>query len=747
MAYEDCLTTERGRPSVYPERISEMTGGCHSDFRIESWLIQPRLNRIEHEGERLQVEPKIMHVLLYMSERPGHVVSKEELLENVWSDVVVTVDVVSRSISELRKIFQDDARSPRIIETIHRTGYRLIAPVDMRLSAGDRLPEPVLTLGGDSAGSIVHPGADRTIAPTSDRTGRVERVPGPRTTLIVLGLVAAVVVVYSFTDQSDAPPTLVTVSTPVTSSQGFEIHPFLSPDGTRIAFIWSGPDDGHLNVYVKTLASETALQLTDSPFYEYSPTWSPDGSEIAFARSQKGIYVVPATGGSERKLTDINPSSSPDVSWSPDGAAIAYTDRKSVSDPYIIFVLAFDVSEPLAVTAPSENSFGDATPRFSPDGQTLAFVRRSGLSEDVFLVPGSGGSAVRLTTDGSDIAGLDWSEDGDAIIFASNRAGAFQLWSQPVDGGEMTLVAAEGLSDLRYPSVRNGRLAFTAASIETNVWRFELGVDATDGERIISSTWVDESPAWSPDGSKISFVSSRSGTKEVWICNADGSQPTRLTRFNGTIVGNPSWSPDGERIAFDVRVQGHTDIYIVNAAGGNLQHLTSDASEETLPTWSVDGQYIYFSSNRDGSWQIWRVEADADDDGPASNAVQVTRDGGYYAQESGADGSLFYAKIDEAGIWRLDAERTMQSKVTEDLPLGHWANWSLRGDLLYYVERTANTPSISAFDLSTGMTSVLIRLGQEPRRFVRGMDVAPDGSSILISKTDHSRFDIMVAEL
>ncbi len=566
MAYEDCLTTERGRPSVYPELISAMTGDYHSDFRIESWLIQPRLNRIEHEGERLQVEPKIMHVLLYMSERPGHVVSKEELLKEVWSDVVVTVDVVSRSISELRKIFQDDARSPRIIETIHRTGYRLIAPVDMRLSPGDRLPEPVLTLGGDSAGTIVHPGADRNMAPTSDRTGRIESVPGLRTTLIGLGLVAAVVVVYSFTDQSDAPPTLVTVSTPVTSSQGFEIHPFLSPDGTRIAFIWSGPDDGHLNVYVKTLASETALQLTDSPFYEYSPTWSPDGSEIAFARSQKGIYVVPATGGSERKLTDINPSSSPDVTWS-------------------------------------------------------------------------------------------------------------------------------------------------------------------------------------PDGSKISFVSSRSGTKEVWICNADGSQPTRLTRFNGRIVGNPSWSPDGERIVFDVRVQGHTDIYIVNAAGGNLQHLTSDASEETLPTWSVDGRYIYFGSNRGGSWQIWSVEADATDDGPVSNAVQVTRDGGYYAQESGADGSLFYAKIDEAGIWRLDAERTMHSKVTEDLPLGHWANWSLRGDLLYYLERTANTPSISAFDLSTGMTSVLIRLGQEPRRFVRGMDVAPDGSSILISKTDHSRFDIMVAEL
>jgi DNA-binding winged helix-turn-helix (wHTH) protein len=99
------------------------------DFYIEEWLIQPQLNRIVSKDETIQVQPKIMQVLVCLAEQSGKVVSRERLFQVVWAGISVTEHVLSRSISELRKIFGDNPRSPRVIETIPKTGYRLIAPV------------------------------------------------------------------------------------------------------------------------------------------------------------------------------------------------------------------------------------------------------------------------------------------------------------------------------------------------------------------------------------------------------------------------------------------------------------------------------------------------------------------------------------------------------------------------------------------------------------------------------------------
>lgn len=102
---------------------------AESDFTIEGWLIRPQLNRIELQGEVIQVQPKVMSVLLILARNPGQVVAKDTLLELAWADTHVTPYVLSRAISELRKIFHDNPQSPRIIETIPKTGYRLIAQV------------------------------------------------------------------------------------------------------------------------------------------------------------------------------------------------------------------------------------------------------------------------------------------------------------------------------------------------------------------------------------------------------------------------------------------------------------------------------------------------------------------------------------------------------------------------------------------------------------------------------------------
>lgn len=109
---------------------------AREEFRVGAWLVRPRLNRVEGEDGRVtQVQPKIMDVLVLLASRAGEVVTKEVLLKTVWAGTHVTEHVLSRAVSELRKLFDDSAQEPRYVETIPKVGYRLIAPVTTAAAA------------------------------------------------------------------------------------------------------------------------------------------------------------------------------------------------------------------------------------------------------------------------------------------------------------------------------------------------------------------------------------------------------------------------------------------------------------------------------------------------------------------------------------------------------------------------------------------------------------------------------------
>jgi len=132
------------------------------NFRVGEWLIEPTLNSISANGDAKRLEPKIMQVLVCLAERPGALAPKEQLLRAVWPDIFVTEDVLTRSISELRKAFHDDSRAPRFIQTIPKGGYRLIAPVEL---VGDTQEQSLTGLA--AVGS-----APASPAPASPSTGR-----------------------------------------------------------------------------------------------------------------------------------------------------------------------------------------------------------------------------------------------------------------------------------------------------------------------------------------------------------------------------------------------------------------------------------------------------------------------------------------------------------------------------------------------------------------------------------------------
>ena len=172
-----------------------------------------------------------------------------------------------------------------------------------------------------------------------------------------------------------------------------------------------------------------------------------------------------------------------------------------------------------------------------------------------------------------------------------------------------------------YPG-DNGKIAFlsdrtgTAVDGDFEVW--VMNADGSGAVPVTDNTAEEATPAWSPDGTKIAFASTRGGgSYEIWVMNANGTGATQLTSSIGENF-SPDWSPDGSEIVFSSnRNAGQDDVYKIDANGSNEEQLTDHAQSDAAPVWSPDGSKILFRSFRRGCalpqgcyWEMFLMDPD-----------------------------------------------------------------------------------------------------------------------------------------
>jgi Tol biopolymer transport system component len=517
---------------------------------------------------------------------------------------------------------------------------------------------------------------------------------------------------------------------PVTTSGG--TNPSLSPDGNWIAYQWDGEKQDNWDIYVKEVDGPVFNRLTTDPADDGYPAFSPDGRQIAFVRAsgdRETLYLTSPLGGGERKLAERFKVSTvvPGVerlSWSPDGKNIAIADRKSPKDPPSIWLLSVETLEKKQMTTPDASCLGDGGPAFSPDGRYLAFVRFFEATTSALYVMPLPHGGQRLVTDYSSPWASCWTDDSREIVFASSSATAEQaMWRISVDGGEPRRVPTSG-EIVSSPNVSRNRLAYVKTTGNFDLWRLELtGKEAMKPplKPIFSWSSSEGFQSISPDGSRIAFESNRSGAVEVWVCNADGANPMKLTDMKARSTGSPTWSPDGKNIAFDSIKSGNSDIYVVSAEGGPARRITTDPTDDAVPRWSRDGRWIYFGSNKSGSWQIWKMPSDG------GKAIQITKDGGMAARES-VDGYVYYCDYwnQRKGLWRVPVSGGPEMLVLERKisPL----TWDLTDRGIYFIDFTSKLVRMVCFyDFGTREVKNLAPVSNDPRYEVgAGLSVSPD---------------------
>ncbi|HZS06006.1 MAG TPA: winged helix-turn-helix domain-containing protein [Blastocatellia bacterium] len=721
------------------------------------------------DGQHVPLTPKAFEALLALVENGGHVIDKDELIRKVWPDTFVEEINLARNIYSLRKVLGGE----QYIETIPKRGYRFVmgvreVRVEKAAPPGPNGMTPGPVVAGESAeqdgvraenGMNRLPGFTPTdpTSPGTDSIGRsilASRLSVPLACL-VLGVALSVAVWFiALRPSAKAPVSLLRII-PVTSFPGTEDQGAFSPDGNQVAFVWDGDRGDNPDIYVRLIGAEPPLRLTTHPAPETDPAWSPDGRQIAFLRQSAengGVFLVPSLGGPERKLADIFPYRPVVIGntlcYSPDGKSLAAPDKHSQEDPFGIHLISIETGEKTRLTSPPAGSVGDFFPAFSPDQKTLAFVRSVSIATaDIWLLPLTGGEPRRLTFDNISIRGLAWTPGGREIVFASRRGSStYNLWKVSAGGGtpEQLMISER---DAYSPAVsrQGNRLAYTQSLLDENIWRIGLNGSVAASEppvKLISSTQDEDGPEYSPDGKKIVFVSRRSGSFEIWVCEADGSRPRQLTSIGGPLTGTPRWSPDGRQITFNSWLEGNADIYVISADGGKPRRLTNNPAEDVTPSWSRDGKWIYFSSTRGGSMQIWKIPAEG------GEAVQVTRHGGFEGFES-TDGKYFYYTKGRAvpGIWRAPVGGGEETPVLDHHRAGMWRYWAVTDKGIWFA--TAETPAhplIEFYSFATGKVTQVATLDKPLLKTTPGLTVSPDGRWLLVAQMDQSGKDIMLVD-
>lgn len=577
---------------------------------------------LRRNGTETRLTARACGVLRVLLANAGNTVTREHLIRAVWPDSYPTDDVVTKAVREIRLALGDDPRGGRHVDTIPRIGYRLNAVLSV--------PEPAPPAPPAEAPAAAVPAVTAAAMPREAR-----RRPVVAVALMLLAAAAA----YAWSlrpsvDEATADPDAVPRSAaaarlqqgmiaglqPLTALPGTEILGSLSPDGGAVTYMASASLGEPFRIYVAPVDSLHARRLTanqDPASIESSPEWSPDGRQIAFQRiTPQGcaIYLAPLAGSDERRLLECEGVFAQFLEFSPDGTELGVfrAPNGGAREPARLQMLSLATGRlrpfPYEITQDPWES--DVEARFSPDGRWVAIRRGRPPYGRIYVIPGEGGTATEHAIGRTvALAGFDWLPDSSALLVAAGFSAPSELRLVTPDRLERELVAASRLSWPRF-AARSERAVFTQSDEHGVIFRFGLGAetDAQPPRRLFESTYSEQSPALAPSGTRMAFVSTRSGVPQVHVGDPRTGEDRQLTRFTDGTVAWPRWSADETELAF-VHQGGDSDAVV------HILRL-SDLRAELVPTGfervrqaelSADGRDIYVDALTADGVMLWRL--------------------------------------------------------------------------------------------------------------------------------------------
>jgi Tol biopolymer transport system component/DNA-binding winged helix-turn-helix (wHTH) protein len=683
-------------------------------YEFGPFRLDPAERLLLRAQQPVPLKPKAFDLLVLLVERPGRLLTKQELMDALWPATAVEEGNLTHTISTLRKALGDGQNGDQFIETVPTRGYRFVSPVLRQAGAAPAMP----------------------IDPRIARPVRGTRISRRLIAFALLLIIAVAATWWRVGRWKDEIVSSDHILKRLTADAGLTAYPAISPDGKLVVYA-SDRGAGNLDLWVQQIGGSDARPLTQDPSDDYEPTFSPDGGRVAFRsnRGVGGIYMVSALGGEARLIAPEGRR----PRFSPDGQWLAYWVglEHLMGDTYIVRVAG---GQPRILQF--DPKIRTRSPVWSPDGQRLLVS----TGDDWWIAPLDGGPPIKTGAANilrSAIA-LQWPDDvgtglapapeqwrgdgGGEVIFSTTSGDSRNLWRIALNRetgravGQPARFTFGTEWELQASSSATGRMTFASLSQSSNLWSLPVETNTArvtgdlhrithesrqltrpnvslDGRILVyqeenrkivlrlrnledgtetNSLDSDQSrvePALTADGSRVLYMMEG---ESLYTIAASGGVPTRICKACDRIDTFFAYSPAGDRVAYTTRdsvmpfdYTTRDSVMQLDVSTGNTKRISSRG--RSIPglgglgvkemRYSPDGRWLAFHGLHASRRVIFLMDASPADGKDAEWIPATTEPAMSDARVAWSpDGNLLYFVSDRDGFLCIWAQR-LESKT------------------------------------------------------------------------------------
>jgi transcriptional activator of cad operon len=595
------------------------------------------------DGESFNLAPKVYDLLLFFCQNPQRVISKDELMDKVWTGTLVTENAISRTLVKVRKALGDDPKNSKFIMTVPRKGYRMVAEFQET--------DNVISLNINGDATLADVNLNNNEGNYAKRNQLWGKDSPLKITLITIGML---LISWLFYSQSYQPAEKIATKQlkPLTREIGDEQHPEISPDLNYIAYtkMRSGKPS-YINI--ENLADHSKMTVSHARGKLSRPVWSPTENKLAFLYQHNHVCMIFWAEISEIKdkdswqtISECGSNSWPHFVFSPDGKNLYFNDKQLKTNGYQIFRVDLENLQKDIVNQPITNGQGNYAFDISPNGKQLVMLNSEFAPQTRIYTLELANAKLNQTAQLPYLMrSVNWHHDNLTIVHPSPHP-AYELWQSTLSGEKIAVVASNTSRVKQVSRINNGAdFAFVSYLLNRDIYFQSHGKEEAKG--LDNSSVMDYLPTLANKSHQYAFVSKRSTTAEVYIAkwsNAENrdnitqdSSVNRLTFFNNPVkIYQLAFSPNDKQLM----ILADNQIFIADVVNGVIKKLSLENMAINGASWQ-DEQTLLFSSVQNNDWSLKRYNITTE----KVSEMPVGYQGGVYSLYD----KHFYLLSDEKG--------------------------------------------------------------------------------------------------
>ncbi|GAB2996015.1 winged helix-turn-helix domain-containing protein [Psychrosphaera aestuarii] len=661
-------------------------------WKIKSFEFCEQQQTLINQQYKVRMEPMISDLLGYFCRHQNQIISKEQLLDDVWHGRYVSDNTVSKLITKLRKVLQDDARNPIFIVTVPKRGYRFVAEAE-------QVKETKVSV------------ADKKVS--SPKQSRHQPY------LFFIPFCVIVFLVW-FALQNKTVPSAIVSAKAVTSNKGSEYFPSFAADGVRLSYM--NHDGEKFRLYVKNIYSGEQIEIDHGKDMGVGPgSWNKAGTKLVYlVGSQNSCqYFIREFNGLEMSAPSLiytcNAGSVGAIKFTHDDNLLIFSEAPEQGKAYSLYSLELDSGKTQWLPQPDiylgGNSQFDLHPTenklliSSPDKQQWEGFYQLNLETRQL--------SLLFKLNAYICCGI-WSHDGEHVVLMGEHP-ARDIVQYTLDGSDSRVVFT-GSQNLHRPERHSNGHDYVFTAFKNDLDVEEYNMTNNTSKSILNDTFDERLAVLSPNTERIAYISLTSGNEELWLFDRNTSKKKKITQFkDGRHYVDLTWSPDQLKVA----ALTLNSIHLIDLKSGEARLLQLPEKEFRGISFKSPN-VVAFSMKLDSSWQV--VEYNIDDNAmtrlnPKWQSVQydvvsddwlwVDQDGHWYQGENANHLNMpkqhlpvFYGRqfnVKKSGEyialynWQLGKveiykNQTTKPLITLDSQIGHF---SMKGNIVLTSQRSS----------------------------------------------------------